>query len=138
MKNREDLRTRYAQRFGLPESAIDESILPILLALDENTEVSKKLTEKVKGSIVSEQHYYYNPISAWFGMSAKFFFPSVTACVLGLVIYWGIENQNKSKEIQVDLLMNAKRADEFKQKYPELYNKYFGKTINLETNERGK
>jgi hypothetical protein len=132
MKNREDLRTHYAQRFKLPESAIDESILPILLALDENTEVCKKLTEKIKGSIVNQQNYYYNPLSAWFGMSAKFFFPSVTVSILGILLYLSIENKN---EIQVNSSPDAKKVTEFKQKYPELYSKYFENDLKFKKND---
>lgn len=135
MKNKEELRTLYAQRFKLPESAIDESILPILLALDDNLEASKRIADKVKGSIIHENNYYYNPLSAWIGMSAKFFFPSVAICFIGLLIFWGIRNkqENEEKLMQADFLL--RKAQLFKRKYPELHSKYFEENLKTEDNE---
>jgi hypothetical protein len=125
MKTEQQIITEYAQRFGISESRIDESIIPILYILDENTNANKAIVKKIKGSILTEQHIYYNAMSAWFGMSAKFFFPSIMVMFIAFLIYSDIQDQREKSETFRDAGFFVFRSKQLKKDNIKLYEKYF-------------
>ncbi len=56
-----------SKKYDIPESAVDESIVPLLLAMDRNTEACRELTQRVKASVHTHQHYYADtpPLTAF-------------------------------------------------------------------------
>lgn len=88
-----------SQKYGISESSIDESIVPILLALDENTKANKDFSDKIKGSIQSI--HYNDPKTAFWGNLAKYGIPSlivgISISVIGLI--WYTLNNKENNEV---------------------------------------
>jgi hypothetical protein len=124
MKNKEELRTLYAQRFKLPESAIDESILPILLALDDNLEANNRIADKVKGRIFHENNYYYDALSAFWGQAAKFAFPCLAVMVMSVLVYWYITEEREAQEMYQDAEKIIILSEKLRDEKPKIYKEY--------------
>jgi hypothetical protein len=94
-----ELKFRFGQKYNLPESSIDDSLLPLFVSnelleetikerLSENTKISQALTEKVKGSI--KTIHYDNAKVAFIGNLGVYAVPSLIFCVTILIIWWGL------------------------------------------------
>lgn len=94
-----ELKFRFGQKYNLPESSIDDSLLPLFVSnefleetikkqLSENTEISQLLTEKMKGSI--KTIHYENPKVAFIGNLSVYAVPLLIFCITILIIWWGL------------------------------------------------
>lgn len=92
-----DLKYRFGKKYNLPESLIDDSLLPLLLSneifeekintiLLENTKVNQALSDKMKGSI--KTIHYENSKIAFIGNLSIYAVPSLIFCLTILLIWW--------------------------------------------------
>lgn len=87
MTDLEKYKFELSQKYGISENSIDESIIPILLALDENTKANNALTSKIKGSIKTVS--YNNSKVAFIGNLSIYAIPVLVACISLIIVWWG-------------------------------------------------
>lgn len=87
MTDLEKYKFELSQKYGISENTIDESIIPILLALDENTKANTALTSKIKGSIKTVN--YNNSKVAFIGNLSIYAIPVLIVCISLIIVWWG-------------------------------------------------
>lgn len=87
MNDVDKIKFEFAKKFNLSENSIDESIIPILLALDENTKANNALNSKIKGSIKTVN--YNNSKVAFIGNLSIYTIPVLIVCISLIIVWWG-------------------------------------------------
>lgn len=80
-------KVQFAQKYKIPEDKIDDSLLPVFLALEYTQKTNKDLTEKIKGSITAK-HYNLEGLSSW--QLLQFRWGWSWAALFGLIILIGV------------------------------------------------
>lgn len=101
-----------------------------ILANEPLIKSNEQLSKKMKSTLKTEHYYFYNPISAWFGLVAKFFFPSVTVAFLGILIYWLVRENREDTELYKQAQSIVFWSEDFRRANPKLYNQFFRKPID--------
>lgn len=100
-----------------------------ILANEPLIQSNELLSIKMKSTLKTEHYYFYNPVSAWFGLVAKLFFPSVTVAFLGLLIYWSVRESREEVEIYRQARSIVLWSEDFRRANPKLYDQFFRKPI---------
>ncbi|WP_435357685.1 hypothetical protein [Emticicia sp. SJ17W-69] len=93
-----ELKYRFGQKYQLPESSIDESLIPLFIAtenlenvvhqsLTESSKINSELTHNIRNSIKSIQ--YDNPKTAFIGNLSIYAIPILIICVTVIILWWG-------------------------------------------------
>lgn len=101
-----------------------------ILANEPLIQSNEQLSTKMKCTLKTEHYYFYNPVSAWFGLVAKFFFPSVTVAFLGILIYWLVRENREDTELYKQAQSIVFWSEDFRRANPKLYNQFFRKPID--------
>ncbi len=101
-----------------------------ILANEPLIQSNEQLSAKMKSTLKTEHYYFYNPVSAWFGLVAKFFFPSVTVAFLGILIYWSVRENREEVELYKQAQSIVFWSEDFRRANPKLYNQFFRKPID--------
>lgn len=110
MEDIDKLKFRFGQKYQIPESSIDDSLLPLFIAtenletqftaaLSETTQSTTKLVENVKNEIKSI--HYDNPKTAFLGNLSIFAVPILIICSTIIIIWWGwVYKQTNTAKIE--------------------------------------
>ena len=101
-----------------------------ILANEPLIQSNEQLSAKMKSTLKTEHYYFYNPVSAWFGLVAKFLFPSVTVAFLGILIYWSVRENREEVELYKQAQSIVFWSEDFRRANPKLYNQFFRKPID--------
>ncbi|MFY7936499.1 MAG: hypothetical protein ACOVOQ_03905 [Flavobacterium sp.] len=93
-----ELKYRFGQKYQLPESSIDESLIPLFIAtenlenvvqqsLSESSKINSELTHNIRNSIKSIQ--YDSPKTAFIGNLSIYAIPILIICVTVIILWWG-------------------------------------------------
>jgi hypothetical protein len=108
-----------------------------ILANEPLIQSNEQLSATMKNILKTEHYYFYNPVSAWFGLAAKFFFPSVTVAFLGVLIYWSVREIREDTELYKQAQSIVFWSEDFKRANPKLYDQFFRKPIeNYQTTNK--
>jgi hypothetical protein len=91
-----------SKKYDIPESAVDESIVPLLLAMERNTEVCRELTQRVQASVHTHQHYYADtpPLTAFLVRWGRGVWVFVLTVFTALFFYILSENRKKLERLE--------------------------------------
>lgn len=91
-----------AKKYDIPESAVDESIIPLLIAMDKIVDSTNALTEKVKGSIHTHQHYYDKgkPLDIFFARWGWGVWAFLGLVILSFLLMFFSENRQKLEKLE--------------------------------------
>lgn len=127
------LKTIENELFKVTNHKLDSYSLALIqatiLANEPLVQSNEVLSEKMKSTLKTEHYYFYNPVSAWFGLVAKFFFPSVTVAFLGVLIYWAVRENREDTELYKQARSIVVWSEDFRGVNPKLYNQFFRKPI---------
>lgn len=110
MEDIDKLKFRFGQKYQLPESSIDDSLVPLFIAtenletqftaaLSETTQSTTKLAENVKNE--TKSIHYDNPKAAFIGNLSIFAVPILIICITIIIIWWGwIYKQTNTAKIE--------------------------------------
>lgn len=93
-----ELKYRFGQKYQLPESSIDESLIPLFIAtenlenvvhqsLSESSKINSELTHNIRNSIKSIQ--YDSPKTAFIGNLSIYTIPILIICITVIILWWG-------------------------------------------------
>lgn len=93
-----ELKYRFGQKYQLPESSIDESLIPLFIAtenlenvvhqsLSESSKINSELTHNIRNSIKSIQ--YDSPKTAFIGNLSIYTIPILIICITFIILWWG-------------------------------------------------
>lgn len=93
-----ELKYRFGQKYQLPESSIDESLIPLFIAtenlenvvqqsLSESSKINSELSHNIRNSIKSI--HYDNPKTAFIGNLSMYTIPILIICVSVIILWWG-------------------------------------------------
>lgn len=127
------LKTIENELFKVTNHKLDSYSLALIratiLANEPFVQSNEVLSAKMKSTLKTEHYYFYNPVSAWFGLAAKLFFPSVTVAILGILIYWSVRESREEVELYKQARSIVFWSEDFRKVNPKLYNQFFKKTI---------
>ncbi|MDF7821846.1 hypothetical protein P1X15_29795 [Runella sp. MFBS21] len=92
----------FAKKYDIPESAFDESIIPLLVAMDKVIDSTNGLTEKVKGSIHNHQHFYDKgkPLDIFFARWGWGVWVFIGMLIIAFLLMYFSENRRKLEKLE--------------------------------------
>ncbi|WP_028523254.1 hypothetical protein [Runella limosa] len=91
-----------SKKYDIPESKIDESIIPLLITLDSVVSSTNSLTEKIKGSITTHQHYYDKgkPLDIFFARWGWGVWCFLGMLIVAFLLMFFSENRRKLEKLE--------------------------------------
>lgn len=98
MEDIDKLKFRFGQKYQLPESSIDDSLLPLFIAtenlekqfaetLSEMTNSNRELADKI--NVNQKSIHYDNPKTAFYGNLSIFAVPIIIISLTISILWWG-------------------------------------------------
>lgn len=89
-----------------------------------NEKLVLEIKNKIKGSIKSEQNYYYDALSAFWGQAGRLAFPCLAVIAISVLFYWYKTEERKTQELYQDAERIIILSEKLRDEKPKIYKEY--------------